>query len=67
MSETIKSQTNCPTCRCEVDIQGETTHFYVPKKRYSEKQVIDYARFCVESDRQGMPLLEFNDYLQHYE
>lgn len=42
MSETIRSITNCPTCGAECNIEGseEGTHFYVPKHKYSEEEVL---------------------------
>lgn len=32
MKDQINTVTNCPTCGCECTIQGEETHYYVPKK-----------------------------------
>lgn len=31
-TETISSVTNCPTCGAECNVEGDTTHYYVPKK-----------------------------------
>ncbi len=31
-TETISSVTNCPTCGAECSVEGDTTHYYVPKK-----------------------------------
>lgn len=31
-TKTIKSVTNCPTCGAECTVEGDTTHYYVPKK-----------------------------------
>jgi hypothetical protein len=45
MEETIKSATTCPTCGSEVDVEGTTTHYYIPKKLYSEEDMIDFTSF----------------------
>ena len=44
MSETIKSQTNCPACGSDVEVGGETTHFYIPKNMYSEEEVLEIIK-----------------------
>jgi predicted molibdopterin-dependent oxidoreductase YjgC len=32
-TETISSVTNCPTCGAECSVEGDTTHYYVPKNK----------------------------------
>ena len=39
--ETIKSVTNCPLCKSEVTVEGTTTHYYVPVRKYTEEDLID--------------------------
>ena len=44
---TIKSVTNCPTCNSECKVNGGTTQYYVPVKKYTEEDIreaIDMAR-----------------------
>lgn len=36
---TIKSVTHCPTCGSECKVNGGTTQYYVPVKKYTESQL----------------------------
>jgi len=36
---TIKSVTNCPTYGAECTIEGDVTHCYVPKNKYTDEEV----------------------------
>jgi hypothetical protein len=37
---TIKSITHCPTCGSECKVEGGTTHYYIPVKKYTEEDII---------------------------
>jgi len=37
--ETIKSVTHCPTCGSECSVEGDVTHYYVPKNKYTQEEV----------------------------
>ena len=37
----IKSVTHCPTCGSECKVEGGTTQYYVPVKKYTERQLRD--------------------------
>ena len=44
---TIKSITHCPTCNSECKVNGGTTQYYVPVKKYTKEDLrnaIDMAR-----------------------
>jgi len=36
---TIKSITHCPTCNSECKVNGGTTQYYVPVKKYTEEDM----------------------------
>jgi hypothetical protein len=36
---TIKSVTHCPTCNSECKVNGGTTQYYVPVKKYTEEDM----------------------------
>jgi hypothetical protein len=36
---TIKSVTHCPTCNSECKVNGGTTQYYVPVKKYTEEDL----------------------------
>jgi hypothetical protein len=36
---TIKSVTHCPTCGSECKVEGGTTHYYIPIKKYTEEDI----------------------------
>jgi phage pi2 protein 07 len=36
---TIKSVTHCPTCNSECKVNGGTTQYYVPDKKYTEEDL----------------------------
>jgi hypothetical protein len=38
---TIKSITHCPTCNSECKVNGGTTQYYVPVKKYTEEDMIN--------------------------
>ena len=37
---TIKSVTHCPTCNSECKVNGGTTQYYVPVKKYTEQEYV---------------------------
>jgi len=37
---TIKSVTHCPTCNSECKVNGSTTQYYVPVKKYTEEDML---------------------------
>jgi hypothetical protein len=37
---TIKSITHCPTCNSECKVNGGTTQYYVPVKKYTEEDMM---------------------------
>jgi|LakMenE18May11ns_1017448.scaffolds.fasta_scaffold7513397_2 hypothetical protein len=43
---TIKSITHCPTCNSECKVNGGTTQYYVPVKKYTEREVVIMLQDC---------------------
>jgi hypothetical protein len=41
---TIKSVTHCPTCNGECKVNGGTTQYYVPVKKYTEEDLLHAFR-----------------------
>jgi uncharacterized Fe-S radical SAM superfamily protein PflX len=41
---TIKSVTHCPTCNSECKVNGGTTQYYVPIKKYTEEDLLHAFR-----------------------
>ena len=49
----------------DIALIAYTAGFYKGKQEmYNEKQIVDYASFCVRCDRENLPLLNFNDFLK---
>ena len=69
LKETIKSVTNCPTCSSEVTVEGTTTHYYVPKNKYNEEDMIEFSKFCQTDEFEcravNKSLLELFTYLKN--
>ena len=61
---TIKSVTHCPTCNSECKVNGGTTQYYVPIKKYTEediKKVIDETiKACNISQKKSYGDLEID-------
>jgi hypothetical protein len=41
---TIKSVTHCPTCGSECKVNGGTTQYYIPVKKYTEEDLLHAFR-----------------------
>lgn len=46
-----------------VPIKELGTDMYNLMEEYAEHQMKEYAEFCIECDRAGLPILEPNDYI----
>jgi hypothetical protein len=46
---TIKSATHCPTCGSECKVEGGTTHYYIPIKKYTEEDMGNLWQYVVDS------------------
>ena len=61
---TIKSVTHCPTCNSECKVNGGTTQYYVPIKKYTEediRKVIDETiKACNISQKESYGDLEID-------
>ena len=63
---TIKSVTHCPTCNSECKVNGGTTQYYVPVKKYTEDDIKETAYFFVSkklSANQGILDEEIQDFI----
>ena len=45
---TIKSVTNCPTCNSECKVEGGTTHYYIPIKKYTEEDMGKLWQYVID-------------------
>jgi hypothetical protein len=59
---TIKSVTHCPTCNSECKVNGGTTHYYVPIKKYTEEDMLNASKYGYEfRDSTSFPEHKFED------
>jgi hypothetical protein len=56
---TIKSVTNCPTCNSECKVNGGTTKYYVPVKKYTEE---DIKKAILEAQRSWVVFPNHNSF-----
>jgi hypothetical protein len=58
---TIKSITHCPTCNSECKVNGGTTQYYVPVKKYTEEDLRKAFKYGIEMEA-GIESFDYKNY-----
>jgi hypothetical protein len=54
--------TNCPTCNSECKVEGGTTHYYVPVKKYTKEDMRECWNTLMIAHALNKPIF-FEDYI----